>query len=211
MIQIVPTILEKQFNFAEEKIALVKDDFKWIQVDIIDGIFAEGKTFELELLNKMNFETDNILWNMHLMVKEPIKWIEKCIFAGASRIIGQVEMMENKEDFVKEVQNAGLEAGLAFDIDTEITKIPQDTDEVLLLSRKAGFGPYKFDKKVLEKIERLKKYRSENEMDFIISADGGINVENIGLLKGIENAYCGSAIFNGMVKENINKLKSAIN
>jgi ribulose-phosphate 3-epimerase len=156
-------------------------------------------------------ETENVLWEIHLMVKEPKNWIEKCNFVNASRIIGQTEMMADRETFVNEIKNLGLEAGLAFDLESEIKEIPDETDVVLLMSRKAGFGSQEFDNRVLEKIKKLKKIREEKGLKFLIGVDGGINENNIGKLskEEVDVAYCGGAIFNGMVEDNFKKLKYA--
>jgi ribulose-phosphate 3-epimerase len=204
--QIIPTILEKDFAVAEAKINLIKDKTKWIQIDVIDGYFNEGKSFELELLNKLRIE--NNLIEIHLMVKEPIKWIEKCNFVGATRIIGQVEMMNDVEKFVEEVKNDGLEAGLAFDINTEIKKIPEETDLVLIMGRKSGFEKANFEEKIIEKIKKLEKMRMENNLDFKIGIDGGVDEKVIEEIRhvGVDIAYCGGAIFNGNIVENFNKL-----
>jgi len=208
--QIIPTILEKDFAQAQNNILAVKDDFKWIQIDVIDGYFSFGKTFELELINKID-QVENILWDIHLMVKEPKNWIKKCDFISASRIIGQVEMMSDKDFFIKTIKDMGIEAGLAYDINTEIEEITQDTDIVLLLGRKAGFEPEPFDDLIFEKIKKLIQIRKEKRLNFKISVDGGINEKNIGQLKneGVEIAYCGGAIFNGIVGNNIKKIKYA--
>ena len=206
--QIIPTIIEKDFSVAETKIRLIKDKTRWIQIDVLDGYFSEGKSFELELLNKIQKEIQNNLLEIHLMVKEPIKWIEKCNFVGASRIIGQVEKMFDREKFVEEIKDMGLEAGLAFDVETEINEIPLETDLILLMGRKAGFESLEFDEKILKKIEFLVNLRKNNDMNFEIGVDGGINLETIKKIKntGIEIAYCGKAIFNGKVEENLEKL-----
>ncbi|MFA6463318.1 MAG: hypothetical protein WCT51_04755, partial [Candidatus Shapirobacteria bacterium] len=207
--QIIPTILEKDFSIAETKIKLIKDKTRWIQIDVIDGFFTEGKSFELELVNKIQKEIQNNLLEIHLMVKEPIKWIEKCNFVGASRIIGQVEKMSNREKFVEEIKDMGLEAGLAFDVETEVGEIPFETDLILLMGRKAGFKVVEFDEKILKKIEALVNLRKEKEMNFEIGIDGGVDFETIKKIKniGVEIAYCGGAIFNGMVDDNFEKLK----
>jgi ribulose-phosphate 3-epimerase len=209
--QIIPTILEKEFALARIKIEAVKDISKWIQVDVIDEKFSQGKTFELELINKVLKETEDVLWEIHLMVKEPKNWIEKCNFVNASRIVGQIEMMTNREEFVDKVKNLGIEAGLAIDIDSEIGEIPEETDLVLLLGRKAGFKSENFNKKVFEKIEELKKIREEKQLEFEIGIDGGVDETNIGILNkaGVSIAYCGGAIFNGKVEDNLEKLKYA--
>ncbi len=205
--QIIPTILEKDFDQAQEKILAVKNLVKRIQIDVIDGVFSFGKTFELELINRIE-NTDNILWETHLMVKEPINWIEKSIHINATRIIGQVEMMSDREKFINKVKDAGLEAGLAFDIETEIDGIPEETDVIVLLGRKSGFGSWPMEDKVYKKIKQLVNLRKDRDLDFLIGVDGGINEDNIKKLEdaGVEIAYCGGAVFNGKVENNLEKL-----
>lgn len=206
--QIIPTILEKNFTDAETKVLAVKDLVKRIQIDVIDGVFSFGKTFELELINRIE-GTENILWETHLMVKEPINWVEKSIHINASRIIGQVEMMTNLEEFITKVKDAGLEAGLAFDIETEIGEIPEETDVVLLLGRKAGFESLPMeDNKIYEKVQQLIRIRKEQNLKFLIGVDGGINKDNIKKLEdaGTDIAYCGGAVFNGKVEDNLKEL-----
>jgi len=184
--QIIPTILEKEFFKAEERLQLVKDLTTWVQIDTIDGIFSPGKTFELELLNKVDI-VKTFLWDIHLMVKDPIKWLEKCMFVGASRVIGQVEMMADTDAFVEKAKNMGFEVGLAYNIDTPINKIPNETDLILLMGRKAGFDRAEFNPKVLTKIDN----------NHIYAIDGGIDIDNIELIekKGIEIVYCGKNFF----------------
>lgn len=208
---VIPTILEKNFSLAEEKIRLIKDKSKWIQIDVIDGDFSVGKSFELELLNKMEKEIQNNLLDIHLMVKEPIKWIEKCNFVGASRIIGQVEKMTERQKFLEEIKDMGLEAGIGIDLETEIGEIPKETDLILIMGRKSGFQMEKFEEKIYEKIKKLVEIRENKKMDFLIGVDGGINEEIIKKIKiiGADIAYCGGAIFNGMVNENWEKLNYA--
>lgn len=185
MIIIPTTGLKKDFFEAEDRVRVVKDSSRWIQIDVCDNVFAPGKTFELELISKISFNTDDVLWDVHLMVKEPIDWIEKCLFIGANRIIGQVEMMSDREKFVRTVKDEGLEVGLAFDIETPVEKVPEETDEILLMGRKAGFGEYPLDEKIFNKIKIAKKFKKT------IAIDGGANLDNIEKLKklGVDIVY----------------------
>lgn len=212
--QIIPAILEQNFADAEKKIKLVTELTRWIQIDIIDGYLTKGKTFELELLTKLeHFGSENILWDMHLMVKEPIKWINKCNFAGAARIIGQVEMMSDREEFVKEIKDMGMEAGLAFDIDTRLdSDIPDDTDLVLLMGRKLGFEKQQINKDIWDKIEQLKQIRKDKDLQFAIGIDGGIDENNLPnfVRTGIGIGYCTGAVYNGNVDLNWKKLESLL-
>lgn len=214
--RIIPSILEKNWLEAERKIGVIKDLVTWIQIDVVDGFFLPEKTFELELVKKVFEENGSNLLDIHLMVKEPIKWINKCEFVGASRIIGQVEMMSDREEFVKRVKEAGTEAGLAFDVETKVEDIPEETDMVLLMGRKAGFGVRSFEEKVWEKIEILNSLKGpmavqdDREGGFEIGVDGGVNLEKIKRLKetGVGLAYCGRAIFEeGKVEDNLKNLQ----
>jgi len=198
MIIIPTTGLKKDFFEAEKRIAEVKDSSRWIQVDVCDNVFAPGKTFELELINKLDFKTDDILWDVHLMVKEPIDWIEKCLFIGANRIIGQVEKMSDRELFVRAVKDEGLEVGLAFDIETSVKNIPEETDEILLMGRKAGFGEYPLEEKIYKKIKNAKS------LNKTVAVDGGANIGNIEKLKkmGVDIVYSEISYFDLNEKNN---------
>ena len=188
---VIPTILEKSFYKAEERLAVVRNKSRWVQLDVIDGIFLPEKSFDLEAVSRLNgFE--KILWDVHLMVKEPEKWLGKCVFIGASRVIGQVEMMSNRQEFVKKVRDEGIEAGLAFDIETKIENIPEETEVVLIMGRKAGFGWKEMDEVVFKKIEEAKKIRGKSG-SFLIAVDGGVTLENQEKLveSGVDIVYCG--------------------
>lgn len=209
--QIVPAILEKEFPRAEFKLGQIKGLSNWVQIDVVDGIFSFGKTFNLELLSKTVIDINDMLIDVHLMVKEPVKWLQKCFFVGATRVIGQVEMMNDRNDFVNKTIEIGMEAGLAFDIDSEIDEIPSETDLVLLMARKSGFGTFELNEKIWEKIEKAKKIKKENDLKFKIGIDGGINFENIEKFKnaGVDILYCTSAVFNGNVSDNLDKLNNS--
>jgi ribulose-phosphate 3-epimerase len=190
---IIPTILEKDPIMAEERWGDIKSKTRWVSLDVIDGVFSYGRTFDLEQVRKI-FPDDNKLVEVHLMVKEPIGWINKTIEAGASRIIGQVEMMSDKSSFVAKAKEEGLEAGLGWDIETEFDpkEVPPETDVVLFMARKSGFEPQPVDDKVWIKIKAAKK------AGFRVGVDGGINKKIADKLEeeGVDIAYVGSNYLN---------------
>ncbi len=201
--------MESNFDIVEQRIEMVAELTPWVQIDVIDLDFGGGKkTFELELLRKLSVMYDKMLFDIHLMVKEPSNWINKCAFVNASRVIGQVEMMSDRTAFVKEVKDLGIEAGIAFDVETEIEEIPEETDVVLIMGRKAGFGNMELDDNTYVRIRKAVEYRERNKMKYKIGVDGGINTANIEKLKseGVEVFYCTGAIYNGNVVENLEKL-----
>ncbi|HOY61181.1 MAG TPA: hypothetical protein PK045_01600 [Candidatus Woesebacteria bacterium] len=184
--EIIPTILEKDFDLAENRFSQIKNLSSWIQIDVVDNVFTPGKSFELELISKFN-QIYSSLWDIHLMVKEPINWLKKCLFVDASRIYGQVEMMSNRELFVTEAKNLGLEVGLAFDIETPVDNIPSECDLILLMARPAGFGSYSLDKNIFQKITKAKKLGKK------IAIDGGVTPDNFPQIKqsGVDIIYLG--------------------
>ena len=181
--QVIPTVFDNSFFKAEEKIQAIKELTHWVQIDVSDGFFTPGKSFELELVGKIEL-IKTLLWDVHLMLKEPIKWLEKCLFVGASRVAGQVESMSDPETFVKNAKDMGMEVGLAYDIDTPVGKIPEETDFILLMGRKAGFEQTDFERKVLEKIKGIK---------IPVAIDGGVNLDNIDMIEkaGASWVYAG--------------------
>jgi ribulose-phosphate 3-epimerase len=193
---IIPVVMEKQWDRAVERLDKVHLTTKWVQIDVTDGEMVAGKSFEMEPLNKYEFG-EKMLWDIHLMVKEPIKWVEKCIHIGAARIIGQVEMMSDRDKFIKVVKDEGIEAGLGFDIETKVENIPEEIDEVLLMTRKAGYVPTGVNEIIWQKIEALRKINEDRERKFLIALDGGVNLNNVDKFKeaGVDVVYSEASYF----------------
>lgn len=180
MIKIIPAILTSDPRELEEQLRLLEGKVKRVQIDIIDGVFAQNRTVVPDVVGQV--ET-NLLIDFHLMTKEPIDWVEKCVGGGADRITGHVEMMSSQEDFVGKVVEVGAKVGLALDLKTPISAIDKNLlnnlDVVLVMAVKAGFGGQEFDSQVLDKIKMLDEIRSRDDTPFRICVDGGINEENI--------------------------------
>ena len=196
--EIIPTILEKNLTAAENRFSQIKNLSSWIQIDVTDNIFVPGKSLELELISK--FESNlSTLWDVHLMVKEPINWLKKCLFIDASRVYGQVEMMSDREIFVTEAKNFGLEVGLAFNIDTPLANIPSECDSILLMGRQAGFTSCPLDQKIYQKINEAKKFGKK------VALDGGVNPKNFSQIKdsGVDIIYLGQYFLNLIHEKNL--------
>jgi len=177
MTEIIPTILTKDLLDLQKKIQAIGNLVPRVQIDVVDGIFAHNKTFSLEALK--DFE-HSLKMELHLMVKEPIDWINRSRDVVADRIVAQVEMMSDIGRFLEEVASSGLEVGLALDLKTEVEKVPAEiyprVDSVLLMAVSAGLGGQEFDSKVLEKIKKIKEIVG----DLVeVGVDGGLDEENI--------------------------------
>jgi len=208
MVEIIPSILTASPQEAKELLLKAEGVSERVQIDIVDGVFAPGKTIDPSAIAV--FET-NLSLDFHLMTKEPIDWVERALHAGAERIIGQVELMTDQAAFVGKVQAGGTLVGLALDIDTPVSRIDKEIltslDTVLVMSVKAGQGGQKFDDRALDKIKMLKKVKTKDETPFRICVDGGILPQNIRkvVMVGADEVAIGRRLFEGDIRENIEK------
>lgn len=212
MIKIIPAILT---NDSAELLKMLKQCegiVDRVQIDIIDGVFADNKTIDPSLF--ADIDTD-LKIDFHLMTKNPVDWVERCVRGMADRIIGQVEMMENQIEYAGIVQASGVGLGLALDLETPVSAIDpvilNNLDCVLVMSVKAGFGGREFDYGVIDKIKKLDDIRSRNRTPFSIIDDGGIRLNSIDdvRLAGVDEVAIGRKIFDGDLKTNIENFQKA--
>jgi ribulose-phosphate 3-epimerase len=183
-----------------------------VQIDIVDGIFANNVTIKpKELINLDVF----LGLDFHLMVNEPVDWIERCMGVGADRIIGQIEMMTSQKEFVEKLEEKNLRLGLAIDLNTPVEKIEKSLfeklDVVLVMSVAAGFGNQKFEIQALDKVRQLNEIRIKGKTPFRICVDGGETEDVIddSVFDGADEVVVGRRLFNGDIASNIKKMKIA--
>ncbi len=175
MNKIIPTILAKDISKFEENLAKVDMFAGTVQMDIIDGKFFSTETVMPEVL--LSVETPSEI-EAHLMVEEPIEWIERCVAAGITAVYGHVEKMSDKLSFISKAEEAGMKTGLAFDLDSSLEGVEDWVnlvDVVLLMAVKAGIQGQQFENSVIEKIIKVRELSSS----VTIMIDGGLNEENI--------------------------------
>jgi ribulose-phosphate 3-epimerase len=212
MIEIIPSILTDDPVEFWELLKRCEGITERVQIDVIDGEFADNKTVDISILE--NYD-GNLKFDYHLMVKEPINWVEKCVRGGADRIIGQIEMMSSQVDFLAKVQGIGAKVGLGLDIKTRVSKLDPviltDLDVVLAMSVEAGFGGQKFDKSVLNKLKELDEIRVRDNSPYRIQDDGGVTLERIDdtHFEGADEVTIGRKLFDGDLSENINRFQEA--
>lgn len=213
MLEIIPAILTNNPQELEEKIREVEGLVSRVQIDIIDGVFADNKTISLESL--ANLDTA-LLLDVHLMTKDPSLWVEKSVRAMADRVIGQIELMENQEDFVYKVQEAARPVGLAIDLETPVASLDplllNNLDVILVMAVKAGFSGQEFDTRVVDKIKELAEIREKDLLKFRICVDGGVNAENIKSIEeaGADEVAVAHSLYDGDVKQNLEILLALV-
>lgn len=175
--EIIPGILEQEWGKIEEKIDIISSfgNCKSVHIDILDGVFAPNKTW----LDPSPFQkfAKNFTLEAHMMVDNPIQYIEPFAQAGFTRFIGQVEKMPDQVAFVAKAEHYG-EVGLAVDSPTPIDAIIvnlEDLDFVFVMTVKAGFSHQSFLPDMLKKVEAVRK----KDEWIPIEVDGGINDKTI--------------------------------
>ena len=215
---LVPTILTDDFREVEEKISFLKGKVDRVQIDIIDGRFVDNKTIEVDqLMGLVEIEEDNLLFDLHLMVDDPVSYLEKDLPGATDFVIGQIEKMGSQVEFCRQAKERGFKPGLALDLETSVSRLKLQAldwcEQVLILGVKAGFSGQKFDSRSLKKIRELAKWRRKERWDFEIGVDGGLNEEAISQCQevGGEIFYVGGAIWKAKDPgEEIEKLKALL-
>lgn len=210
MVEIIPAILTDDPRKLTKMLSQAEEVVERVQIDIVDGQFAKNKTIDPSVL--ANVET-SLKLDFHLMVKEPINWVEKAVGGMTGRTIGHIEQMSDQVKFVGKVQGIGLAVGLAINITTKADEIDptilNNLDVVLVMSVPAGFGGQRFDERVLDKIRKLDETRVRDATPFKICVDGGITEATVARVRkaGADEVAVGKRIFTGDIKSNIDRLK----
>lgn len=207
-IKIAPSILSADFSrLGEEIIALEKAGADWIHIDIMDGAFVPNISFGVPVIKCIRGKT-NLIFDVHLMIANPEKYIEDFVKAGADIIVVHVETTNHLHRLIQLIKSYGVKAGVSLNPGTSpelIKYIINDLDLVLVMSVNPGFGGQKFIENSVEKIKELRKMNDKIE----IEVDGGITEETIVKCKeaGANVFVAGSYIFRGDYVQRINNLK----
>lgn len=197
--QIIPGILENNWQQIEEKIEKIKTFSNTIHIDLIDGKFSPNTTFlDPNPFTKYSAE---LFLEVHLMTENPLLYLDSFSKAGFKRFIGHVEKMPDISEFVAKGQLLG-EVGIAIDLNTNIESISvpfDDLDFILVMGVKAGASGQTFNAEVFKKIKTLRE-----KTNIPIEVDGGVNSENIVDLKnaGVNRFVTTSFLFNSQSPKN---------
>lgn len=189
IIEIIPAILEKDWESIEKKLEIVKSFAKTVHIDILDGKLFNNTTF-MDPAPFKKYSSDLFL-ELHMMVEEPINYLDEWAAAGFKRFIGHVEKMSDQAEFVAKGQLLA-EVGLALDGPTELDQIGvplDDLDVLLCMAIESGFSGRPFTQEYLKKLEMIK------ETTWIpIEVDGGINDKTILQAKALgATRFCASS------------------
>ena len=201
MAYLAPSILSADLNRLSEQIKIVEQNgADFIHVDVMDGHFVPNLTFGPMMVKAVKRVTD-LPVDAHLMVNDPMKFIEWFARAGARYITIHQEACVHLDRAVNHIQSLGCKAGVSLNPATPVETVRHlltRVDLVLVMSVNPGFGGQQFIPYALEKIRQLAQMRKEQNASFLIEVDGGINPQTARqvLQAGADVLVAGNAIFN---------------
>lgn len=204
---LAPSILAADFKALGGQMKQTEDNgAEYLHFDVMDGMFVPSISFGMPVLSSIQGATGQVM-DAHLMVQEPIRYIEAFKKAGADIVTVHLEACEDICKTIAKIRECGMKVGLSICPETpseKVEKLLPDVDMLLVMSVHPGFGGQKFIPESLDKIRKIRGMIEEQKLDVDIQVDGGIYLSNVKevLDAGANVIVAGSAVFNGDPAEN---------
>ena len=213
MFIVSPSVLAADFaRLGDELKKIEKAGATYAHLDVMDGIFVPNISFGAPMISSIRKASD-LIFDVHLMITEPQRYIDDFIKAGADIITIHYESCENPREVIKYIKSKEVKAGLSIKPATpaeEVYDMLRDLDMLLVMTVEPGFGGQKMMPDMLEKVRKIRKYANANRIKIDIEVDGGLTADNVGLATaaGANVIVAGSAVYNAKSpKEVIKKMK----
>jgi ribulose-phosphate 3-epimerase len=214
MVMISPSILSADFSKLGEDVERVsKGGADWIHIDVMDGHFVPNITLGAPIVKALRNKTDKI-FDVHLMIDEPSRFVDDFVDAGAEIITIHYEADKHIDRTIQLIKSKGVKAGIALNPGTPVSLIKDligSIDMVLIMSVNPGFGGQKFITYSLDKIREVNELKNKYNKDLLIQIDGGVGEDNIKEIveAGVTVVVAGSAVFkNNEIEKNIEVLRN---
>ena len=205
-----PSILAADFKVLGQEMKKTEENgAAYIHFDVMDGMFVPSISFGMPVLASIHDATEQFM-DAHLMVQEPIRYVEAFQKAGADYVTVHLEACEDVKTTLDKIHACGMKAGLAVNPETDVKELVpylEDVEMILIMSVHPGFGGQAFIPESLDKIREVRAMLNEKNLETDIQVDGGIYVENVRevLDAGANVIVAGSAVFRGDAGENTAK------
>ena len=186
----------------------------YIHIDVMDGMFVPSISYGMPIVKSIRGITDK-LFDVHLMIVDPIRYIKNFVDVGADSVTFHQEATDDPMAVIDEIHKYGKKAGIAIKPATPIDAIVpylEKIEMVLVMTVEPGFGGQQLIPETLDKVRELRKLIDEKGLDVDIQVDGGIYIDNVEeiLEAGANVIVSGSGIFKGNISENVKTFRKIL-
>ncbi len=205
---LAPSILSADFKVLGEQIRTTYEHgAEFLHFDVMDGLFVPSISFGMPVLKSIQGVAEQVM-DVHLMITEPIRYIEEFQKAGADFLTVHLEACEDIKATIDKIHACGMKAGVSIKPNTPVEQLLPIIDQAemfLIMSVEPGFGGQAFLPESLDKIRALKAMLKERNLTALIEVDGGIYQSNVRevLDAGVDVVVAGSAVFKGEIVNNV--------
>ncbi len=216
MYQLSPSILACDFTKLGEQVRKVKDNgVNYIHFDVMDGSFVPNISIGIPVLSTMKKNID-MFYDVHLMIDEPVRYVEDFAKAGADLINVHIEACKDVDATLDKIISLNKKVGITVKPNTNIEEVLpyiNKVDMVLVMTVEPGFGGQSFMVNCLEKVKFLKDYKEKNNLNFDIQVDGGVSEDNIQqcIDAGANIFVVGTKVFAGDIDKNCKNFNEILN
>ena len=204
---LAPSILAADCCALGEQIELVKQGGAgYLHIDVMDGMFVPSMSYGMCVVKSLR-KIKDIVFDVHLMVEEPIRYVEEFQMAGADIITVHLEACVDVRATLLKIRQTGCRVGLSIKPGTDVMELKPYlamVDMILIMSVEPGFGGQTYIDRSTERIRSVRRMIREAGLNVDIEVDGGINLQNVGTIleAGANVIVAGSAVFGGDVLQN---------
>lgn len=206
-----PSILAADFGILKQQIREADQaGAHYIHIDVMDGVFVPSISFGMPVISSIRSITEKI-FDVHLMIVEPERYIEEFSKCGADIITFHLEAAKDVDGVIDLIHQNGCKAGISIKPGTPVEAVRPyigRMDMLLIMTVEPGFGGQKYIPESTQRIRDARRMIAEKGLDTDIQVDGGITRDNVHVVleAGANVIVAGSAIFHGNITENVKNM-----